>query len=360
MTAEELRRRDFERILLIKPSSPGDIIHALPVFHALRRRYPRAQLSWLVASPFANLIETCDGLNEVIPFDRGRYGRVIRDLAATRDFAAFLGDLRRREFDLVIDLQGLIRSAFLARATGASVRIGFAGGREFSWAFYSHRIPRGPKPDEHAVTKNLRVCPMLGLDDEPPTFALSLTTDDRSYAQALRAEVGVAENDRYAVLVPGTRWETKCWPPDRFGFLAREIAERFGMRSVLVGGASDQSIARIAEGASGDSAVSLCGRTTLRQLAALIETAAIVVTADSTPMHLAAALDRPLVALFGPTNPARTGPYGRMGDVLRLDLPCSPCYYRRMRQCPYDHACMQRLEVASVFDAARTRLNAVV
>jgi ADP-heptose:LPS heptosyltransferase len=117
---------------------------------------------------------------------------------------------------------------------------------------------------------------------------------------------------------------------------------------VLVGGRDDIPAGEVAVAASEGAAINLCGRTTLRQVAALIEAASLVVTADSTPMHLAAALKRPLVALFGPTNPRRTGPYGRLDDVVRLDLECSPCYLRKLSQCPYGHECMQQLGVDRV------------
>ena len=167
---------------------------------------------------------------------------------------------------------------------------------------------------------------------------------------------------RYAVLVPATRWETKCWPPERFGRLARLIQDRHGLTSVLVGGSSDFDIGQKSVEASclpsdaTPAARNLCGKTTLRQLAALIDRAALVVTADSTPMHMAAAHQRPLVALFGPTNPARTGPYARLDDVERLDLACSPCYLRKLSQCPHSHTCMQDLTVEKVAEAVARRL----
>lgn len=343
----ELAGRDFRHILLIKPSSPGDIIHALPVLHGLRRRYPAAHLAWLVASPFAELIAVDPALDEVVPFDRKRFGFLGRSIRVTGEFLTFLRELRGKRFDLVIDLQGLFRSGFLAMASGARTRIGFAASRELAWMFYTDRIPSSP-PDTHAAERNWRVAGMLGFSDGPMDFTVHLTAEDRAAAEALRAEAQGRAGERYAVLVPGTRWETKVWAPRRFGELAALIRERHGLSSLLVGGAGDGPAAREVVAASGGAAVDLCGRTTLRQAAALIERAAVVVTADSTPMHLAVVMNRPLVALFGPTNPRRTGPYGRLNDVLRVDLPCSPCYYRRLRQCPHDHACMAGLEAEAV------------
>jgi lipopolysaccharide heptosyltransferase I len=352
----DLRQRQFERILLIKPSSPGDIIHALPVLHGLRRRYSTAHIAWLVARPFADLVSADPDLSEVIAFDRQHFGRMGRSLAATLDFFSFVGQLRKRQFDLVIDLQGLFRSGFFARATAAVVRIGFGNARELAWAFYTHRIPIDDM-DTHAADRNYLVAGVLGFDERPLDFNLTIPPHDRTVAAGLLAEAGFGPQDALAVLVPATRWETKCWPAERFGQVASRLYDAAGIRSVLVGGSSDRPAGDAAAAASDGAAVSLCGRTTLRQLAALIDRAAIVITADSTPMHLAAALDRPLVALFGPTNPVRTGPYARMHDVVRLQLACSPCYLRRIADCPFDHACMRQLAVEPIVDAALARLR---
>lgn len=354
----DLARRSFQRICLIKPSSPGDIIHALPVLRGLRRRYPDAHLAWLVATPFANLIEADPALDEVIPFDRRRFGRIGRSLAVTRDFLRFLRELRQRRFDLIIDLQGLFRSGFLAAACGAKHRIGPREAREFAWVFYNHRIPGGD-PNLHAAARNYAVAHMLGFDDDPLDFSIALTDEDRQEAAGLLAQAGLSAGKPYVVLVPATRWETKCWPAQRYGQLADTIRKKHGLPSILVGGASDIDAGQNSVDASNGAAQNLCGKTTLRQLAALIDRAALVVTADSTPMHIAAAHGRPLIALFGPTNPNRTGPYGRTDDVLRLELDCSPCYLRKISQCPHQHACMTDMTLETVARAVEERLASV-
>ena len=351
-----LAEREFKRILLIKPSSPGDIIHALPVLHGLRKRYPSAHLAWLVATPFAELIETDPALDEVILFDRKRFGFLGRSFRITWEFIRFLRDLRARRFDLVIDLQGLFRSGFLARASGAKTRIGFAAAREMAWLFYTDKIEEGD-PDAHAADKNYAVASMLGFADVSMDFTIHLTDGDRKMASELLKSSGMGES--FAALVPGTRWETKRWAAERFGELARAIKDQHQLPSVLIGGSGDIPEAEQAVAASAGAAKNLCGKTTLRQAAAIIERAAIVVTADSTPMHLAAVMNRPLVALFGPTNPARTGPYGRTKSVLRLQLDCSPCYFRKLSQCPYGHACMRDLSVDLATDAVGRALATV-
>ncbi len=380
---------ESQRILLIKPSSPGDIIHALPVLRGLRRRFPHAHIAWLVATPFANLLEADPDISEIIAFDRRHFGRLGRHAGATRDFFRFVRELRARRFDLVIDLQGLFRSGFLAWASGARERVGFRDARELAWLFYNRRISRLPR-DMHAADKNMAALERLwdgGASDASGVhragatadFRIALTNDDRDCAITLLAEAGIGAAREYAVLVPATRWETKCWPAERYGQLARFLKERYDLPSVLVGGTGDIPLGEQAVAASQPvpraldhsepgcpqpgprsepAAVNLCGRTTLRELAALVSRARIVITADSTPMHMAAAFDRPLVALFGPTSPTRTGPYGRGESVLGLPLDCSPCYLRRLSQCPHGHKCMSDMTVERVAAAAAEQLQA--
>lgn len=351
----ELADRDFKRILLIKPSSPGDIIHALPVLRGLRRRFPAAHIAWMIALPFVNMLEAEPALNEIIPFDRKHYGRLGRNWSSTKDFLKFVVDLRKKRFDCVVDMQGLFRSGFLARATGARVRVGFHDAREMAWMFYTHRVPRDDI-EKHAAERNLDIASLLGADRSNPDFRLSFTPDDSAVARDL-VRSRLVGDQRCIVMAPSTRWETKCWPVERFGQLAAQLRDATGLKTLLVGGPGDAKDGRRAADASQGAAVDVCGATTLRELAALIDRASLVVTADSTPMHLAAAHGRPLVALFGPTNPVRTGPYGRTRDVVRLELECSPCYFRKLRQCPHRHKCMEDLSVAHVADAAISRID---
>jgi len=357
--------RSFQKILLIKPSSAGDILHALPVARALRRAWPDSHIAWLVGAAFAELLEVEPSVDELIPFERTYFARIGRQWAPTRDFARFVLDLRRRQFDLVIDLQGLLRSGFLAWASGARRRIGYRHAREFAWVFYSHALVAPRKPI-HAVELNLEALAALNVPVHETDLRPTLTADDHRVAQRILSECGVALDGPFIVMVVSTRWETKRWPPERFGRLAARLAGAYDMPSLLVGSRGERDVADAVEsaaaaaGAAPGAIRNICGRTTLRQLAAIIERARLVVTADSMPMHMAAAFDRPLVALFGPTNPLRTGPYRRTSQVMRLDLACSPCYLRRARECPYALRCMQDLDVADVFAAAAARLNGTV
>jgi len=345
-----LAGRTFRRILLIKPSSLGDLVHALPVLHGLRRRYPQARIDWLAGTSFAPLIEGHPDLDEVIRFDRRRYGKMLRDPRVAAEFVAFLADLRQRRYDLVVDLQALFRSGFMALATGAGVRVGFANAREFGWAFYTHRI-RPDRKQTHAVDRNYLVAGLLGFADVPVRFDLAVTDGQRDAAAWMLADAGVDAAGSFAAVLPGARWETKRWGEARFAELIDRLNEEHSLPCVLLAGADEADICRRIETRCRRRPPNLAGRTTLRELIGVLERAAIVVCHDSAPMHLAAALDRPMVCLLGPTNPARTGPYNQEARVLQSDWPCVPCYLRRLSQCGYEHRCMTALDVGQVLEA---------
>lgn len=364
-----LAGRNFQRILIVKPSSLGDIIHALPVLHGLRRRFPDAAIDWLVATAFAPLIDAHPDLDHVVLFDRERFSRLGRSLAPTLEFIDFLRDFRARAYDLAIDLQGLFRSGFLALATGAPVRLGFAAARECAWLFYTHRIrdpaprpsgteSRTPPPDLHAVDRNGLVGRLLGFDSTPMRFDLAVTDAERAAAARILTAAGMDPDRPFIALWPGARWETKRWPPEKFAAVVDRLAASVQHPAALMGDPTERSLCEaVARRAAAGPAV-LAGRSSIRQAVALLERAALVVTHDSAPMHIAAALDRPLVAILGPTNPRRTGPYGRPDAVVQSDIPCAPCYLKRLADCPHEHRCMADLDVADVVRKAEETLAA--
>lgn len=328
------------RILIIKPSAIGDVVHALPVLNLLRQRWPAAYIAWLVTPACAGLLERHPQLDEVIRFERREFGRGWRSPRATADLYRFLRDLGRRRFDLVIDLQGLFRSGWLAASTRAPCRVGPANAREGAWIFYTHRVPTGP-PDQHAIERYLTIAEAVGCKRGPVEFHFAVDEGDRAYARALAPT-------QYAVLMPGANWLTKQWPVERFAALVKPLRERFGIESVVAGGKDVTALAeRIPE------AINLAGRTDLRQLVALLERASLVVANDSGPMHIAAAIGRPLVTPFGPTNPVRTGPYRRADSVIRVDIPCSPCYSRRCSHI----SCLKWIGTTPVLDLAERQMN---
>ena len=352
----DLARRDFARILLIKPSSMGDVVHALPVLHGLRIRYPTARISWLLSTACIDLLTGHDELDEIIPFDRKRYGRIGRSLSASADFARFLYALRGRRFDLVIDLQGLFRSGFMAWACRATTRIGPGNARELAGVFYTDRIEI-PTLEEHAVDRYYRVSRLLGFADVPVTFNLSAQPEARA---EMRDRLGQrdADPDNYVALFSSARWETKVWPADHFAALADQLHDEHGVDIVLMGAPSDAALGEaIAAGTRCKPA--LVFDAMLSQMVAGIDSARLIVGNESGPIHVAVALNRPTVTLVGPTSPVRTGPYGQPDSVVRLPLDCAPCYLKRLAQCEHDHACLRDLTPERVARACAPALARV-
>jgi lipopolysaccharide heptosyltransferase I len=367
LSPSELRTRDFDRVLLIKPSALGDVVHTLPVLIKLRARYPSARIDWLITPDNAEIVRHHPALSAVVLFDRRAYSRSGTSWAATASLLKSVRDIWKSRYDLVIDLHGQFRSALLTLATGAQVRIGFdrplsiarraefdhasegtlrgwAGAREGAWVAYSHRIPI-PTLDIHAVDRYLWLSPILGLDDRPPDLHVYLAPDTDVRVDALLGRCD-AEALPIAVVAPGTTWETKHWHVRRFAEVACQLQRR-GLKVVLVGSARDAprclSISEMCP-----SVLNVCGKTGPGELAGIIRRAALCVSNDSGAMHLAVALGTPVVSVFGPTSPVRVGPYGRLDSVVRTPLPCAPCHLRKLRHCPHQHACMEQVSAEMV------------
>ena len=373
-----LRSAEFSRILLIKPSALGDVVHTLPVLVKLRARYPRARIDWLITPENAEVVRYHPALSNVVLFARRDFSKRGRRWRAFLSFFDLLKQIRSAKYELIIDMHGQVRSAFFALISGARVRIGFdrpvkrgltvstehdlknipshgwRGAREGSWIAYTHRIPI-PTLDVHAIDRYLWVAPLLGLDDNPPDLTIHLSPQATNKVNRLLEEQGVPVSKPLVVLVPGTIWETKHWTIEGFAGVARQFLQD-GFAVALAGTVRDQQRCRqIAAAAPGT--CDLSGKTTPADLAALIRRAEVAVTNDSGSMHVAASLGKPMVSVFGPTNPVHIGPYERPESVVRVDLPCSPCNYRRLSQCPFDHACMKQVTSAMVVERVRKILS---
>jgi heptosyltransferase I len=350
-----LKTQNFSRILLVKPTAMGDVIHTIPVLVKLRARYPGARIDWLVTPENAELVRHHPALSNAVIFGRKKFGA----FGALRLMAC----LRAARYDLVIDLQGLFRSALFTRGTCAPVRIGFekeradlkksrrgwAGAREGAWLAYTDPI-RIPTLDVHAIDRYLWLAPMLGLDDAPPDLRIFPGDEAEKIAAQLLTEHAL---EKFAVLAPGTKWETKHWPAERFANVGRELKVR-GLAVCVAGSDAEKNLCTEVARACG--AVDLAGKTSPGVLAAILKRTAICVSNDSGPMHLAVAMGTPVVGVFGPTNPLRVGPYRHADAVARIDLPCSPCSIRQLRNCPNKHACMNELGTPIVLEKIDTAL----
>jgi lipopolysaccharide heptosyltransferase I len=332
--------RPPERILIIKPSAIGDIVHALPVLNLIRRRWPAAHITWLVTPACAAIVDGHPQIDEIMTFDRKGMSTAWRSPIAALKLLVLHGDIRSRKFDLVIDLQGLFRSAWFAGQTKCPLRIGFANAREFGWMFYTHRVEASW--EDHAVERYLCVAEALGLDTSLVEFHFAVNDHDRSELTSM-----MPDSEPYAVLLPGANWDSKRWPAERFTALVQPIRDRFGLRSVVAGGPGDCELA-----AKITHAHDLTGKTNIRQLVALLQRAKLVIAGDTGPMHIAAALGKPLVTMYGPTDPVMTGPFGRLDTVVRLDIPCSPCFSRK---CSHQ-SCLQWLGIEPILSLAARQI----
>lgn len=349
MASLPLRLDGAERLLLVKPSALGDVVQALPVLATLQRRYPRLALDWLVEEEAAPLVLGHPLAAQVVVSGRRRWLRQLRSpasLPATlREMRAFAAGLRARRYDAVLDLQGLLKSALYVAATRAPLRVGFAEGREGAPWILTHRVTAPPQP-VHAVRRYLALAAAVDALEPVWDFSIAVSAEDRARAAALLADLPRPR----VILHPAARWRTKLWATEGWRSLAAAlVAEGAGV--LVTGAAADAPLAEAILSGLGPSARSAAGRASLKALAALLGEVDAVVSVDSGPMHLAAAVGAPLVALFGPTDPRRTGPFGP-ATVLRHELPCSPCLRRRCR-IRERHRCMLELRPEAVLAAVR-------
>jgi lipopolysaccharide heptosyltransferase II len=318
----KLDRMDARRIALIKPSALGDIVHSLPVLSALRRRFTSASITWVVNRAYEPLIAGHPDLTDTLAFDRGSFQHGLRrSLAYSLGFAA---ELRRRRFDLVIDLQGLLRTGLMCLATGAPRRVGFANAREGSRYTYTHRISVPDADPIHAVDRYWRIAEALGAGDEPKRFHVPLRPEALVWANA---EVAGLPRPLVAVAV-GARWETKRWAPGHFADLLRMAQAAFGGTCIFVGTGDDTALTLDVINSLPGPARDFAGRTTLPQLAAILSLCEVMVSNDTGPLHLAAALGRPCVAPYTCTRVALHGPYGSMSGGVETSVACRGSYLK--------------------------------
>ena len=325
---------EYKNILLIKMSSLGDILHSLPFAAALRGRFPHAKITWLVHPQFAGFLPDPPVIDEVIYFDKVKFNKM-----GLGDKLHYFKEMRQllhsKHFDLVIDLQGLFKSAVLAAISGCSNRIGYCEMREGS-KFISRPITGAHKGD-HVIERYLDVARYLGAKVDGIEFPLpDLTKESKAVAEKLKAK-GLQGD--YVVMVPGARWETKVWPPENYAKLA-ELIIASGTSVVLAGGPDDAPKGEaITEKCQSDKLINLIGQTSLRELAALIKGSSFYISGDTGPLHFAAALKKPLIAMYGPTKADRTGPYGSNNSTVIISpAKCAGCLKKHCSNwhCMYD------------------------
>jgi heptosyltransferase-1 len=335
---------DQPRILLVKLSSFGDVLHSLPTLEALRDAYPRARITWLVEAAYAPLLSGHPALNEVWLAPRLRPQEIFTG-ANPATLRRLIRQLRSRPFDLVLDLQGLLKSAIWVALARSVRKVGYDRTRECSYLPLTERVPPFD-PEAHAVRRYLNLAHYLGASPAPPRFRLGLAAAD------LSGLIPKKTGRPLAVLHPGARWPSKLWPPASWAWLAEWLTQK-GFQVAITGSAADRELVAGIAARSQAPVVNLAGATSLAQLAGILRQARLAVTTDTGAMHLAAALQTPVAAIFGPTAPWRTGPFGEGHQVVRLELACSPCF---QRQCP-EPRCLTELTPAKAAAACEKILS---
>jgi lipopolysaccharide heptosyltransferase I len=312
-----LTPRDGRRlkIALVKLSSLGDVIHALPVARALRRSHPGAHLTWIVEAREYALLRDHPDLDIVLPVDTRLWRRLIRWPAGARQVWAKLGRLRKRirasRFDVTLDLQGLVKSGLLTAYTGAPLRIGFSPGwcREWLNSLFTNRHVTPPPQAVHVVEQYLALLGPLGVVSSAPEFHVPARPEAERRIEEFLGEQGIKRQDLLVALNPGAGRENKRWPVSHMRALAERLGAEPGVRLVLLWGPDEIHMARQIRDGLSTKAI-LAPPTDLDELASLLRRCRLMIANDTGPLHLAAALGTPCLGLYGPTSPERNGPYG--------------------------------------------------
>jgi lipopolysaccharide heptosyltransferase II len=336
------------KILILKPSSLGDVIQALPVLRLVKCHLPASEIFWWIDSALAPLLEGDPDLAGIVRFERKRW-------ASPRHWPEMFRSIRRmraQNFDWVIDLQCLARSGAFAWLANGKFLIGLDEVREGARGFYDLAVRRASF-HTHAVDWYLAVLPPL---DVPVHKNFQWLPERPAIAAAVKSK-WQTDGTRWIAIQPGARWPNKRWPVQNFAELVRLLAGSFSdARFAILGNDDDKPLGEAISRAEPARCLNLCGRISLPEMIEWLRLSELMITNDTGPMHVAAALGTPLVALFGPTEPRRTGPYGQLENILRINLPCSPCM---KSYCAYEkpNECLKAISPAMVFENACKKLE---
>jgi len=338
-----------EHILIVKLSAIGDVIHTLPALNAIRRHYPHARITWLAEEAAAGLLEGHPALDRVLVSRRKYWLQGLRGSRRRQhltEMAAFFRKLRDTRYDMILDFQASLKGGVLIAAARGVRKIGFGKGlehQEHSYLFLNEKVP-AVDMEIHALTRGLLMLAQIGIPTRRIEYNLPVTGRDREHVGRLLSAAGIDPLSKLVAINPVAQWDTKLWDNRKFAALADQLIERYAVSVVFSGGPADLPVIADILGGMRNEAVNLVGHTSLRELAALYEKAALLVSTDTGPMHLGAAVGIPVVALFGPTAPWRTGPFGAGHRVVRTDCDCAPCF---QRHCATAH-CMAGISVDMV------------
>jgi lipopolysaccharide heptosyltransferase I len=341
-----------QKILVIRLSSLGDILHALPAYQSLRRTFPDARIDWLVEERTKFILSAVPGLNRVIPIDTFAPRRRILSSSSWSSIVKATQTMRRNRYDIVIDFQGLIKTGLLTLLSGSRRRIGF--GRELVWErpahwFYSETVEQAVR-GSHVVALNQLLANAAGARPEVGAIELNVPADR---SQAVEARLQQQKLRNFVIINPGGGWPTKRWALHRYAELAERMAKQLGIQVAVTTGPGEESLY---EGLSAACRIALPHfPVPFLELVPLMKRARLFISGDTGPFHLACALGVPVVGIFGPTSPSRNGPWSAPDVAVVHQLPCSYCHGR---SCPTENECMD-ISVDEVYAAVLRRLEAL-
>lgn len=350
-----------KRILIVKPSSLGDVVHTLPLVHALKRNQPDCHIGWIVQKDFMGLLESDPSVDELFPVlipstsdPSAPWTTVLWAAVATaRTWAILRKKFRGRPYDIVLDLHASFRSGLLGRTNPGGIRLGFADAKELN-TFFQNDLVQTSEGQPHAVDKNLAFANHFACAAIPQDFRITLGRAARASAQSFLKESGIGPQEKIIYANPVARWKTKLWTLQAWAELADLIDDRGDYRIVFGGGPSDLPYIQTIAARTKKNPLVSAGRLNLAASAALIEASCVYVGVDSGPMHIAAFVGTPVIAMFGPTDPAKVGPYGSRHTVLRNEtVHCLAC---RKRSCA-DRRCLEEISPEQVFRAVQDRIS---
>lgn len=345
--------------MIIKMSALGDVVQALPVIPLLKERFPGSRIHWLVEESAEPVVRCHPGVDKVLVSRRTTWPAQLGKPAAWPEAISQVRSLvseLRKPYDIAIDLQGLLKSGIWMGLARARRKIGFRRARERLNRLFLNETVEPTKDDLHAVQRYLHLAASLGCSQMgEPDFGLRAPGEAKSLIRGLLRSRGWDPDAPWAVLVPSARWQTKRWSQLAFARLGDRLFSSLGLQVAMVGVREDIALLEGIRAKMRNPALNLAGSTNIPGLMAMLEMAKVIVSTDSGPMHMAAALGRPVVALFGPTAPWLTGPYGTNSRVVRKEISCSPCFKRR---CP-TRACMEGIDPEDVFTQVRLLMDGV-
>ncbi|WAC07713.1 MAG: lipopolysaccharide heptosyltransferase I [Thermodesulfobacteriota bacterium] len=346
------------KILIIKLSSLGDVIQTLPVLIPLKKKFPDAKISWLVEEEAAELIKGHPLVDQIIISRKNRWIRALSNPVKlpqiVQEGNVFCKDLRSCSYDFVIDFQGLLKSGIFVGVSRGKRKLGFAPVRERAHIFLNEKISF-PKTPLHAVERYLFLIASLGCSRLNPEFFIPIRQNHRDRVLKFLQENDITLDKPLILLHPGTRWKTKMWIEEKWAVLGDWLQEKTGAQVAFTGSANDFYLIERITGQMKFAATNTAGRWSLNELAFLQKQADVVITPDSGPMHLASAMGTPVVALFGPTDPKLTGPYGEGHRVIMKTTDCQPCFKRTCSA----NDCMKEITVKEVWEATEEMLASI-